>query len=106
MSGRSSIIIPTEAITSATDEEFSIPEETQAAKQEIKIAAKHVRLPSAVFPPVSGMCAFPNSFPERLARPSPKASAYIPIEDASGCHKIEEAIIPETRVTGPRTNLF
>ena len=46
-----------------------------AISMEIKIAAKQVKLPSKVFPPVKGTLCLPKSFPPRLARPSPKASA-------------------------------
>ena len=67
--GKSSIIIPIKAITRAEKADFV------TKKVEIKIAPKHARLPSAVFPCVNGMIFLPNNFPTRLASPSPKARA-------------------------------
>ena len=72
LSGKSSINIP----TAAMDKESA--HDPNTAYDERNIARKHVRLPAAVFPCVNGMIHCPNIFPERLASPSPNASAKIP----------------------------
>lgn len=70
------------------------------------MAAKQVRLPATVFPWARGIFILPSSFPTRLALPSPKANAKIPIMAQSSLHKRDAAITPRAIVTGPSTILF
>lgn len=101
--------MPTEAIirdTAQTSTPTGKSLATHARKQEMKIAVKQVRLPATVFPPVNGIWTLPNIFPERLARPSPKARAYIPIVAGNDFHIKAQRKIPHTKVTGPRTKRF
>ena len=67
--GMTSIIIA----ASARKNETAALRHTQ--NEEMNTAKKQVRLPAAVFPCVKGMYMRPNSFPQRLASPSPNASA-------------------------------
>lgn len=78
----------------------------QTQKQEIYTAIKQVKLPATVFPPEKGITMRPITFPTRLAVPSPKESAKIPTLAASAGKNNAAQIIPITRVTGPKTNLF
>lgn len=78
----------------------------QIKKVEQKTAKKHARLPATVFPRAPGTGTFPISFPIKLAKPSPNASAKIPNAAFSRGKKRAAQKIPHTRVTGPRTNLF
>lgn len=75
-------------------------------KDDKKIAIKQVKLPATVLPQVNGITTCPKSFPNKLARPSPKAKDRIPIFAARG-GKIKAVInTPEARVTGPKTKWF
>jgi len=98
--GRTSISIPAQAITRDNSESRVIK------KVATKIAAKQVTLPAAVFPFVKGIATFPHILPARLASPSPRAKAQIPIEAGTGSKRRAVIKTPEARVTGPRTNLF
>ena len=89
---------------SATQRE--IKQSPQQQKVEIKTAKKQVRLPAAVFPWAPGIVIFPKSFPIRLARPSPKASAKIPTRAQSSGSRSAASRMPHTRVTGPSTKWF
>ena len=67
--GNNSMNIPITAIISAAK---VLP---HTAHEDKKIAAKQVRLPATVFPAVNGITVMPNTFPARLAKPSPNARA-------------------------------
>lgn len=99
--GKTSIIIPTNARTKDTNVFLDTRKDSQ------KIAKKQARQPSTVFPNVKGIFILPKSLPTKLASPSPKESAYIPMAAASkGDHINAHRIIPEQRVTGPKTKRF
>src|SRR5574344_1558268 len=78
----------------------------QNKQAEINTAKKQVKLPATVFPFVPGITTLPISFPIKLARPSPNDKAYIPIVAQSKGNINDASKIPDTRVTGPKTNLF
>ena len=74
------------------------------AMVEIKTAVKQAILPAIVLSLEIFRCCLPQNFPTRLARPSPRAKAIIPIL-ASLNGKIRRVLItPIERVTGPSTN--
>ena len=78
----------------------------QVKYEVIKIAIKQVKLPATVFPWENGMITWPNSFPNKLASPSPKAKARIPTVAGMGGKINAVNKIPITRVTGPNTKWF
>ena len=95
--GKISIIIPATA-THKAQTRFLLQQYVDK-----KIAIKQVKLPATVFPEVNGIITCPKSFPNKLASPSPKAKANIPIFAGSG-GKIKAVIkTPKARVTGPKT---
>ncbi len=71
---------------------------------EIKTAAKQVKLPIIVLSGISVSDFFPKHFPARLERPSPKASANIPMLAGFSGNISNVTITPMARVTGPKTN--
>lgn len=75
-------------------------------KDDKKIAIKQVRLPATVLPQVNGITTCPKSFPNKLARPSPKAKAKIPIFAGRGLNINAVTKIPRHNVTGPNTKVF
>ncbi len=72
---------------------------------EIKTATKQVKLPTIVLLGISFSDFFPKHFPAKLERPSPNASAKIPMLAVFSGNISNVAITPIARVTGPKTNL-